>query len=295
MKRFFALLGLLAYALLQPFAASAQSWPQHQNTYINDYADLLGEESEAALRAQLEALRAEKGVEFTILTLPDRAPFQTSGTYEDFSIGLFNEWGIGDGEKNDGILLLVLRDSREMSIELGAGYDQEYDAVAGKIIDEVLIPAFRDGKYERGIVDGAGAIMRQIAGFTPPAATPPAAATGGDGNREKGSSGSWLLGILAALLAGGIGWGIFGRRVKDSISRCPSCNERGIHTERKVLEAATRTHEGRGETVLTCPHCGYVSATAFTIPMLTDKDDKDDESNSFGGGSSSGGGASGKW
>ncbi len=295
MKRFFALLGLLAYALLQPFAASAQSWPQHQNTYINDYADLLGEESEAALRAQLEALRAEKGVEFTILTLPDRAPFQTSGTYEDFSIGLFNEWGIGDGEKNDGILLLVLRDSREMSIELGAGYDKEYDAVAGKIIDEVLIPAFRDGKYERGIVDGAGAIMRRIAGFTPPAATPPAAATGGGGDPGKGSSGSWLLGILAALLAGGIGWGIFGRRVKDSISRCPSCNERGIHTERKVLEAATRTQEGRGETVLTCPHCGYVNTTAFTIAMLADEDDKDDESNSFGGGSSSGGGASGKW
>ncbi len=300
MKPLFALFSLLALILFQPIAANAQSWPQHENTYINDYAGLLDEAAEADLRSQLEALRNEKGVEFTILTLADRKPFQTGGTYEDFSIGLFNEWGIGKSGTNDGILLLVLKDSREMSIELGSGYANDKNAIAGEIIDNVLTPAFRDGAFDKGIADGAKAIMQRIAEFEPPVKPAPAMPRMSDTNGgpdEGNKSGSWILKILGALLVGGIGWGIFGRRVKDSVSRCPSCNKRGIHTEKKVLEAATQTAEGRGETVVTCAHCGYVAATAFTIPMLRDRDDADEKADddNFGGGSSSGGGASGTW
>jgi len=299
MNKLLSLIGAVVFTLLQPLTADAQSWPQHENKYINDYADLINDKDEAKLRADLEALYADKGVEFTVLTLPDRAPFQTSGTYEDFSIGVFNEWKIGDAEKNNGILLLVLRDTHELSIELGTAYADDVDLVAGEIIDQVIVPAFRNDAYSQGIVDGADAVMRRIAKFEPPVVPAPIQVAEPAGETdEKGSSGSWLLGIIGALLAGGIGWGIFGRRIKDSVSRCPSCNARGIHTERKILEPATQESAGRGEEIVTCPKCGYTASTAFTIAMLaahdTNAEDKKDD-DSFGGGQSSGGGASGTW
>ena len=300
MKKLFSLLTLLAFAVFQPLGASAQSWPQHQNSYINDYADLIDEASAAKLRAQLQDLRAKTGVEFTILTLPDRKPFQSAGSYEDFSIGLFNEWNIGDSEKKDGILLLVLRDSRELSIELGAGYDVKYDAVAGEIIDDVITPAFRDGDYSRGIVAGADAIMARIVGYEPVIAQAPATAQPPVSTEKSGEAGSaWklLLGLGGGLVALIFGVKFIGR-LQDSMRRCPSCNQRGLQVEKKTLQKATRETEGQGEKTETCPHCGYEATTPFTIAKLADPNkgdgDKNDD-NSFGGGSSSGGGASGKW
>ncbi len=252
------------------------------------------------MRAELEELRNKTGVEFTILTLVDRKPFQASGSYENFSIGLMNEWGVGDSEKHNGILLLVLRDSRELSIELGAGYDVKYDIIAGDIIDNVIVPAFRDGDYNRGIVAGANAIMTRIVGYEPVISQPPVTTQPPENTEVSGEAGSaWklLLGIGGALVA--LIFGLkFISRMKESMRRCPQCNERGLKVERKILKKATQQAEGQGEKIETCPHCGYEATTSFTIAKLaktdTTKANKKDE-NSFGGGSSSGGGASGKW
>ncbi len=317
-KHFGLLPGLLALllslpVLFPPGSATARSWPEQKDAHVTDDAGLITPADEATLRRWLSALREERGVEFTILTLPDRAPFQSAGSYEDFSIGLFNAWGIGNPEKNDGILLLVLHDSREMSIELGAGHDASYNAIAGEIVDTILVPAFREGRYSQGIVEGADAIMRRIADYTPPAAAPAATAgsedsggaareaagEGAGANAEEDSEAGgfsplkWGLGLLLAL---GLGWGIFGRRLRNAVARCESCGQRGLNSERRIVEPATQEHEGRGEIVTTCPHCGHVTTTGFTIARLADPDrPKDEEKGKFSGGSSSGGGASGKW
>ncbi len=312
-KHFGLLPGLLALLLCLPVlslpgSAAAGSWPEQKDAYVTDDAGLIAPADEATLRRWLGALREARGVEFTILTLPDRTPFQSAGSYEDFSIGLFNAWGIGNPEKNDGILLLVLRDSREMSIELGAGHDASYNAIAAEIVDTILVPAFREGRYSQGIVKGADAIMRRIAGYAPPAAAAATAgsgdsggaarSTGGEGAAEGGGAGGfsplkWGLGLLLAL---GLGWGIFGRRLRNAVARCESCGQRGLNSERRIVEPATREHEGRGDIVTTCPHCGHVTTTGFAIARLADPDTpKDEEKGKFSGGSSSGGGASGKW
>lgn len=148
---------------LLPGLALAQSFPEYENLYVNDYANLLDETAEAELAKDLETLKQETGVEATVLTLYTRWGYESTDSLETFSTALFNHWGIGDAEKNDGILVFVVSEDREMRIELGAGYPAGYDGEAQAIIDRYFLPAFREGDFQKGIVEGTDAVITHIA------------------------------------------------------------------------------------------------------------------------------------
>jgi uncharacterized protein len=150
-------------ALFLPFATSAQNWPDYENTYINDYADIIEDGAEERITIALTALREETGVEATVLTLYTRWGYEDTDSLEDFATGLFNNWGIGDAERNDGILIMVLSIDREMRIELGSGYGTAFNGEAQDIVDQLFLPAFRAGNYSDGIEAGTSAVIERIA------------------------------------------------------------------------------------------------------------------------------------
>jgi len=281
MNRIFAPLAALFLALL-PVAALAQSWPVYQTTYVNDYANIIEEGAEQRITSALKSLREETGVEATVLTIYTRWGYQSGGSLESFATGLFNEWGIGNAETNDGILILVISEDREMRIELGSGYPTAYNREAQDIIDRVFLPAFGEGNYSAGIEAGTDAVISRIARANYSGEAPPAASDG-----SGGITGAVVAAIFA--LVGGVA--LFGRRLTDRFSRCPQCGERGIKTRRNVIQAATKAASGTGEKTVICPHCGYTATTTYTIARKSESS----SGGSFGGGSSSGGGASGKW
>ncbi len=125
-----------------PGLASADAFPGYDNPYVNDYAEVLDDATEATLHDTVKALRDDTGVELTVLTLPTRETYAPDSTIEDFATALFNHWGIGNRERNDGILILILTEDRSMRIELGEGYDSDYDLAAGFIINRDMIPHF---------------------------------------------------------------------------------------------------------------------------------------------------------
>lgn len=285
MKR---LITILAFIMVLPSLSVAQSWPEHDNIFVNDLAGVLADDAEARLRSELELLRDETGVELTVLTISTRKEYQLSGgTLTEFATGLFNHWGIGDATKNDGILVLLITDNHEMRIELGAGYSDGYDRVAGAIIDRVFLPLLKSGEMTQAIEDGTGAIIDGLARANAAGqpAPEPEASTGGNAGMIFG--GGFLVLILAL---------IFGKRIKNRMASCPTCGKRGMQTAHTKLEAATKTTKGQGEKTITCTHCDYSSTTQYTIPIIRKRSSSSSSSGgSFGGGSSSGGGASGKW
>src|SRR5690606_18788505 len=99
----------------------------------------------------------------TVLTIATRGDYDPSPSIEAFATGLFNAWGIGDASRNDGILVLVATNEREMRLELGAAYDQGYDVLAQDIVSRFFLPDIRDGDPARGIVGGSGEVMARIA------------------------------------------------------------------------------------------------------------------------------------
>lgn len=277
--RFPGLLTLVIGLFLGGIAA-AQTYPDYTSTTVNDFADLLDDEQETAVSAQLEALRDETGIEMTVATLSLRAFHDPEASLEQFATNLFNKWGVGDKDRNDGILVLILRNDREIRIELGAGYGRAWDRAAATVIDRSFLPAFRDDNYAKGIADGVTDAIATIAQPFHKGEAAPASKSG--------------FGKALALFAG---FGVLFSsmfwlpRLKARFATCPSCGKRGLRLKNRVIQAATKTSTGQGERTTTCASCGHAQTSTYTISRKRSSSG----SSSFGGGRSGGGGASGKW
>lgn len=290
----------LLLAVLLPAALRAASYPPHPDPFVNDFAGLLDGGAEARLRADLQALKAATGVEATLLTLPSwKARADAGESLETYTTGLFNAWGIGAAGRDDGILVLVAPEDRDMRLELGRGYDAGYDLLAQNIVGGWFLPAFRKGDYQAGILAGMAEIEARIA--RPHAAgLPPAAPSKTLMDRAF----PWIFGAFAAIIVGG---SLFGRLAGDwsfRFRRCPHCGQRGMHREHVLPQATTAgpASEGvsapatgmpvTGMIVTRCLHCSYREDR----PWRADTGRNTDRGGGgFGGGRSSGGGASGHW
>ena len=277
MKRFVGAMILM----LWPLVAAAQYFPDYESTTVNDFAGILPDENEAALSAQLHALKSETGVEMTVVTLSRKDTYAPNISMEEFATGLFNEWGVGDKIANNGIMVLVLYADREMRIELGSGYDSAWNSVAAQVIDRRFLPAFQQNDYIGGIMAGVTDTIDTIAR--------PAAANQDPPVNNGGTI--WL--VISALIAG---WVVFQNKIKAVFARlkpCPSCNARGgLRVSRTVIKPSAKRDDGSGEQTTACTKCGYSASSTYVIGQKSRNDGK---GGSFGGGSSSGGGASGKW
>ncbi len=131
-------------------------YPAPVDAYINDFAGVLSDAEADQIADRLDRLYRETGVEAVVVTVPSFSSFGTGDrTLEIFATNLFNTWAIGDSELNNGVLLLLAVNDREVRIELGAGYEAAIDDQVQAVIDEQLIPRFREGDYGRGLRDGA--------------------------------------------------------------------------------------------------------------------------------------------
>ena len=276
----------LVLLLLSAVPVWAEQYPLHRDLFVNDYADVLPDADESRLRDELAALKRETGIEATVLTIGSRQDYDPSPNLETFATGLFNNWGIGDATRNDGLLVLVVAADREMRIELGSGYNQGYDVLAQDMVNRFFLPDFRNGDMARGIVAGTdetvARIARRHAENLPPEALPPATA-----NRF---SGAW---IPVALFVAFGAFMLLRRRIGDALyrlRRCPNCGRTGLRRVREVVAPPATDEAATGVEHVTCRHCTYRNDRPYRIVSSGSSG-----SGSFGGGHSSGGGASGRW
>lgn len=164
-RAFWPIFALWLTLAIQP--ATAQTFPIGENEYVNDYADLLSPWQEDALREKLADLRKNRDIEMQVVTIRQRADYDQDVSNEAFATALFNRWGIGDRNRNDGVLFLVSRLDRDMRIEVGRGYGRTKDDALKRIIDKVIIPEFRLDNYAAGITKGVDYTIREIAGVWP--------------------------------------------------------------------------------------------------------------------------------
>lgn len=194
------MLRLAALALLLLVVpAAAQTFPSLTGRVV-DRADLLAPADERALASELEAWERSSGNQVVVATVPAL----DGRDVETYANLLFREWKLGRAEQNDGVLFLVARDDRRTRIEVGYGLEGTLtDTQAGEIIRSVVLPEFRDGRFDRGILRGSRAILDVLARGELP--KPPPAR----GNREIDAFG-WLNLLFLAFFF--IGPFVFGRR-----------------------------------------------------------------------------------
>lgn len=129
--------------------ADAAEIPARSNTLVSDYAQVIPDAEEAQLEEKLRRWDEDSSsVQIAILT-------ETSLEGEDLwnrAQTIFNEWGIGQKGKNNGVLIYVAVDDKKVRIHTGRGAEQFLgDIRASRLIDEILKPAFRKGDYYSGL------------------------------------------------------------------------------------------------------------------------------------------------
>lgn len=129
--------------------------------YVNDFAGVISQEAENSLEERLSSFTASTSNEIAVVTLSSLE----GDTVENAAVKLFEEWGIGDKEKDNGVLLLVAIDDRELRIEVGYGLEPVLtDSRSGNIIRDQITPLFKAGNYEGGIIAGTEAIISVVSG-----------------------------------------------------------------------------------------------------------------------------------
>ena len=135
-------------------------YPDPRDEYVNDFAGLVSDSLKKELRKRLYDVEYYSGVEISLVTITDYAQYQTkANSWEEFSTGLFNKWGIGNLPENNGVLFLISSGDRKVRIELGAGYPFHYDTIVQKIIDSDIVPYLSNDEYESGIRSGIDSII----------------------------------------------------------------------------------------------------------------------------------------
>jgi uncharacterized protein len=144
----------VALALLQVAVPRNDGW-------VTDLAGMLEPAQEQALESLAESYRQGSGQEIAVLIVPDL----DGQPIERVALETARAWKIGRKGVDDGALVVVARDERKIRIESGRGLEGELtDSVAGRIIRDVITPAFRGGDFHGGIRAGLEAIHAALGG-----------------------------------------------------------------------------------------------------------------------------------
>lgn len=108
-----------------------------------------------------EALERATGAQLAVAVVESIEPY---GSIEQYSIALAEAWGVGSGEEDNGVLLVLAMGERRVRIEVGYGLEGAItDGTAGAILDEAVLPALREGQYGAGLLRGMEAVSAEIA------------------------------------------------------------------------------------------------------------------------------------
>ena len=128
---------------------------------IVDQANVLSPAAEAELDQRLAAHERATHQQVVVATVPTLQ----GQTIEDYGYRLGRAWGIGEKDKNTGAILLVAPNERAVRIEVGYGLEGVLtDAQSRVIIERNILPEFRAGRLEAGVIQGAGAILAVLGG-----------------------------------------------------------------------------------------------------------------------------------
>ena len=143
-------------------AFASDPLPQKPSRYVSDNAGVLSPNTVSALNLRLEAFERETSNQVIVATFP-KVP--DGYVLEDFTQRTAEAWGIGQEKDDNGVALFVFPNDRRTRIEVGYGLEGALpDAIAKRIIENEMLPAFRAGDFDSGVRRAVTAIMQATRG-----------------------------------------------------------------------------------------------------------------------------------
>lgn len=153
---------LIACILVFLFSSTAlaDTYPSPTGVfYVNDFAGVLDTQAEQYIEATAAAVEQLTTAQIVVVTVDGL----DDAVLEEYSLGLFREWGIGSQQADNGVLLLVDIGGRQSRVEVGYGLEGALpDGKTGRIQDDFMVPNFQQENYGLGILQGFNAIANEI-------------------------------------------------------------------------------------------------------------------------------------
>ena len=154
-KRFFAIAALLGITLFG-CSFTSESLPEFTAPVV-DTVGKVSVDTETQISNELISFQQSGGPQVAIAVVSSTG----NATLENYSIDLARSWGIGDKDKDNGVLILIALDDRTLRIEVGSGVEGDLtDVAAGRIVDLVMLPRLRADDVDGAVRDGARAVMQ---------------------------------------------------------------------------------------------------------------------------------------
>ncbi|RMH93527.1 YgcG family protein [Lysobacter pythonis] len=196
-----AMCGLLLVALAWPAHAQRLAPIPALDSPVIDSTGTLDAATRAELERQALALQTRKGSQLQVLMVPTTQPEDIA----QYAQRVFDQWKLGRQGVDDGVLLIVAKDDRRVRIQPGYGLEGAIpDATANRVIQEYLVPQFRNGNFAGGIVDATGQLVRLIDGEPLPAPV-------STHRPAPDNAGNWMMALFFAFAAANVLRGVFGR------------------------------------------------------------------------------------
>jgi uncharacterized protein len=168
---------------------------------VTDLTNTLTADQVKSLENTLRAFETRKGSQFAILIVPTTQP-DDSLTY---SVKVFDQWKLGRKSADDGVLLLIAKQDREVRFTVGRGLEGVLtDALTHQIIRETLLPSFKAGQFYAGIDQAVGQVIKVVDGEALPEVVQ-------SSRHQNNQNLPWPLLIFVAIAVGSVLRAIFGR------------------------------------------------------------------------------------
>jgi uncharacterized protein len=194
--------------------------PRSTGDWVSDDAEVMDEATEQRLDTRIDALHGDLGVEIAVVTVQD-----VPGTPKDFATELFEHWGIGSAQADNGLLVLLVLGERRIEMETGYGLEPVLpDGWLGTMQVGSMVPHFKNGAYGAGLEAGVVAVDERLRGDPDQA---------GEGTRgaipnpvPAAASAGPVPWWIPAGIAGGVGlalWALFIAWSRKRERTCPEC------------------------------------------------------------------------
>jgi uncharacterized protein len=158
-----AIASIALFSSLPSYALTVREVPNPRQTYggwVTDLANILSDRTENQLNRMISQLESDNGTEIAVVTVPETSP---SPSPKEFATELFNSWGIGKADRDNGILLLISVGDRRTEIETGYGIELILpDAKVGNIINTQITPYFKQKHFDEGTLAGTKALIAAV-------------------------------------------------------------------------------------------------------------------------------------
>ncbi|MGC2520143.1 MAG: TPM domain-containing protein [Burkholderiales bacterium] len=207
LKRWLGRVAVGVIFLLAPvvFVAAADAVPVPPlKSRVTDLTGTLSAAQIQSLDGTLREFERGKGSQVAVLMLPTTQP----EAIEQYSIRVAEAWKVGRAKVDDGVILVIAKDDRKLRIEVGYGLEGAIpDAVAKRIVSDVITPHLRANDFYGGIAAGTDALMKLIQGEALPPALQPEAARSSAQDYES----MFVLLLVASMIVGGMLTTLLGR------------------------------------------------------------------------------------